>query len=450
VRALLGAALRFERDLLSLLPAEAYRAEVAPLGYSRRSILIVNDPAELGPILANSSGLYPKNDLMVGALEDLVGHSLFVSDGAAWVRQRRMIEPAFSHMRIDASFGAMAAAVDACEARLDAAAAAGTPVSLDAVMGQLTADIICRTIFSRSLDDSIAREVFDSFATFERSVANVELGRLLLGRPFAKVPQPKAVLDSCSRIRSHLGRMLDERIGAGAGEDDIAGAVLAARDPETGKPFGREELIDQLGVFFLAGHETTASVLTWAFFIISQQPLTLARLRDEIEGVAGDGPIGLDQTKRLAFVRAVFREVLRLYPPITFIPRVAAGAVTIAGRRVKRGAMIMVSPWTIHRNGAHWRDADRFDADRFVAQADGGARPGSYIPFGLGPRVCVGAAFAMIESALILARLSRRYDIEPIDPGAVRPVARLTTRPAREIMCRVRQRSPAAFGAFAA
>ena len=279
VRALVNVALKFEHDLLSLLPAEAYTARVSPLGYSRRSILIVNDAAELGPILANTGGLYPKNDLMVGALEDLVGHSLFVSDGEAWRRQRRMIEPAFSHMRIDASFGAMAAAIDACERRLDAAAASGAPISLDAAMGQLTADIICRTIFSRSLDDGIAREVFTDFATFEHSVANVRLGRLLLGRPFAKVPQPKAVLSACRRIRGHLGRMLDERIASGHGKDDIAAAVIAARDPDTGEPFSREELIDQLGVFFLAGHETTASVLTWTFFVLSQQPEAQARLR---------------------------------------------------------------------------------------------------------------------------------------------------------------------------
>ncbi len=236
VRALVKVALRFENDLLSLLPAGAYRARVAPLGYSRRSILIVNDPAELGPILANAGGLYPKNDLMVGALEDLVGHSLFVSDGESWRRQRRMIEPAFSHMRIDASFGAMAAAVEACETRLDAAAASREPVSLDATMGQLTADIICRTIFSRSLDDGIAREVFVDFATFEHCVANVRLARLLLGRPFAKVPQPGAVLAACRRIRGHIGRMLDERIAAGAERDDIAAAVIAAKDPETAKP----------------------------------------------------------------------------------------------------------------------------------------------------------------------------------------------------------------------
>ncbi len=119
--------------------------------------------------------------------------------------------------------------------------------------------------------------------------------------------------------------------------------------------------------------------------MLSQQPQALERLRREVDALAGDGAVSLEQTKRLAFTRAVFREVLRLYPPITFIPRVAAEATSIAGRKVKRGAMIMVAPWTIHRNPTLWRDADRFDPDRFMPGRDTETRPGSYIPFGLGP-----------------------------------------------------------------
>jgi len=238
--------------------------------------------------------------------------------------------------------------------------------------------------------------------------------------------------------------MLDHRLQEGAdAAEDIAGAIIAARDPDTGEPFSREELIDQIGVFFLAGHETTASVLTWTFFILSQQPAVVARMRREIEQAAGAGEISFEHTKKLSFTRNVFRETLRLYPPITFIPRVAAEATTIAGRKVKRGTMIMIAPWTIHRNQDFWPAADRFDPDRFSSDREGEVRPGTYMPFGLGPRICVGAAFATVEASLILSRLVQRYDLEAMDAERVRPVARLTTRPAREIMCRVRPR-PAA------
>jgi cytochrome P450 len=444
VAALLNVAFKGERDLLGLLPADAYRAQVSPLGRSRRSILLVNAPEEVAPILANASGLYPKNDLMVGALEGLVGNSIFVSDGAAWRRQRRMIDPAFSHMRINTAFQSMVGAVDECERRLDDAAESQQPFSLDEAMSYLTADIICRTIFSKPFDQGIGSDVFHAFTAFERSVANVELLRLLLGKPFAKVPQPRKVREACQLIRDHFNVMLDDWLREGHGpDDDIAGAIIAARDPETGEPFSREELIDQIGVFFLAGHETTASVLTWTFFILSQQPEIMRRMREEIDAICGDGPVAFEHTKKLVFVRNVFRETLRLYPPITFIPRVAAEATVIAGRKVKRGAMIMIAPWTIHRNPVFWQNPDRFDPDRFAADREGEVKPGTYIPFGLGPRICVGAAFATVEASLILARLVRRYDIEALDAGLVRPAARLTTRPTREIMC-LAQRRPAA------
>jgi cytochrome P450 len=433
VRALLNAALKGDRDLLALLPADAYRARVSPLGRSRRTILLVNAPEEVGPILANTSEIFPKNDLMVGALEGLVGNSIFVSDGAAWRRQRRMIEPAFSHMRINTAFNSMQGAVDDCETRWDDLADAQQPFSLDAEMSYLTADIICRTIFSRPFDTGIGLDVFHAFTAFERSVANVELTRLLLGKPFAKVPQPPKVREACRIIRAHFNVMLDQWLAEGHNAaDDIAGAIIAARDPDTGEPFTREELIDQIGVFFLAGHETTASVLTWTFFILSQLPDVARRMRDEIDRVTSGGPVSFEHTN-------IFRETLRLYPPITFIPRVAAQATEIAGRKVKRGAMIMIAPWTIHRNEAFWKNADRFDPDRFAPDREGEVQPGAYIPFGLGPRICVGAAFATVEASLILARLVRRYDIEALDASRVRPVARLTTRPAREIMCLARK-----------
>jgi cytochrome P450 len=438
VAALIRAAFAGERDLLSLLPDIAYRELVTPLGISRRNILLVNDPQAVTDILANGQGWFPKNDLMVGALEGLVGDSIFVSDGAAWKRQRRMIDPAFSHMRINQAFTAMSGAVEDYLRTSDGHAASGAVFSLDAAMSLLTADIICRTIFSRPLDGPTGWDVFHAFADFERSVAQVSLGRLLLGKPFAKVPQPPAVREACRIIRGRFNTMLDEWTAkGGAAGDDIAGAIIAARDPETGECFSREELIDQIGVFYLAGHETTASVLTWAFFVLSQKPEIVARMRMEIAAVAGDGPILIEHTKKMSFVRNVFRETLRLYPPITFIPRVAAVDTEVAGRRVKRGAMIMIAPWTLHRHQRFWRDPDVFDPDRFVPDREKEIRPGTYIPFGLGPRICVGAAFATVEAGLILASLVRRYDIVAERPEEVRPVSRLTTRPAREIMCRL-------------
>ena len=448
IRSLLRVIRQGDGDLLSLVPKAAYREPLTWLGYSRRSILLVNDAALCRDILADAEGIFPKNDLMVDALEGLVGDSVFVSSGERWRRQRAMIDPAFSHMRVQSAFGSMRAAVDDYERHLDGVAAKGEPFSLDLAMSHLTADVICRTIFSTSLASSVAREVFDDFLLFERSVASVNLRQLIVGKPWTHVPQPEPVRAACARIRSHIGDLLDPRLVAGAPPvDDIAQAVIDAHDAKTGEPFTREELIDQIGVFFLAGHETTASVLTWVFFVLSRQPDIAARIRADVARVAGDGPVEFEHLGRLTFLKNVFREALRLYPPITFLPRVANRATTVGGRRVRRGAMIMISPWTAHRNERLWSEADRFDPDRFERDADAsGERRGPLMSFGIGPRVCVGATFATTEAVLIIARLVRRYDVEALEPERVRPVARLTTRPAVEIRCRLRRRRNASAG----
>jgi cytochrome P450 len=442
VAALLRVMMARERDLLSLLPDQAYRMRMGALGASRRGILLVNAPELVTHVLNDVDELFPKSDLFTGALEGLVGNSIFVSHGETWRRQRRMVDPAFSHMRINRAFVSMTAAVDEYEAHLDAYAAEGTTFSLSAAMTHLTADVITRTIFSRSLAFKKSRDTFESFALFERSVANTDLKQLLLGKPFAHVPQPPNVRAACQTIRALIGEMLDPRMAPGAPvEDDIVGACIEARDPDTGARFTREELIDQIGVFFLAGHETTASALTWAGFILSQQPHIVARMRAEVDAVAGDGPISLEHVKRLTLTRNVFRETLRLYPPISFIPRVALADTRIGERKVRRGTMIMISPWTIHRHERLWRDADRFDPDRFTPEREREVPNGAYIPFGFGPRICVGAAFSTIESTLILARLVRRFDLEALAPETVRPFARLTARPAEEVQLRVRRRA---------
>jgi cytochrome P450 len=443
---LLRVVARGDGDLLSLMPAKAYRVDAGWLGYSRRSILIVNAPSMLRDVLTDPLDIFPKNDLMVGALEPLVGNSIFVSSGEVWRRQRRMIEPSFSHMRLNKAFQSMSAAVDDYALRLDELAASGGRFPLDLAMSHLTADIICRTVFSTSLRSQTAVDVFEAFTVFERTCAQVELRRLIFDPPFARIPQHESVLAACERIRRHLGELVDThldpaRVGAAAGGwDDIAAEIIAARDLDSGAGFDRKELLDQLGVMFLAGHETTASALTWAFLISSLQPWVVERIRREVQEIAGDGPLQLEQVRRMSFVRNVFRESLRLYPPIPFIPRVAAEAATIGRFKVKKGAMLMIAPWTIHRHRDYWRHPHAFDPDRFSAEREAELVPGTYLPFGLGPRTCVGAGFATLEATLILARLVCRYDLRVLDAEKVRPVAKLTIRPDRQLMCSVRLR----------
>jgi cytochrome P450 len=431
---------RGDGNLLELLPAAAYHFKVGNLGYSRRSTVLFNDPDLVTEIMRDADGVFPKSDLMVSALEPLIGESIFVTDGEKWRRQRAMVDPAFSQLRIGHAFAAMRAAVDDYQQHLDALADSGEPFSLDLAMGHLTADIICRTVFSTSLNSEVAMEVFKDFTVFERSVAQVDIGRLILAPAWSEAPQPPEVLAACKRIRGHVGSLLDTHLAPDSAYNDIASDVIAARDAETGQPFSREELIDQLGVFFLAGHETTASVLTWVFYILSQQPETLATLRAEVEQVLKGSDADFAQLRQLPFTRAVFKETLRLYPPITFMPRVALQPTQVGPRRLRKGALVMISPWTLHRHSDYWEAPHQFMPERFMPDRESALHPGAYIPFGQGPHTCVGAGFAQAESSLIMSRLALRYDFEILEPQRVRPAARLTTRPAREIMCRVRRR----------
>lgn len=428
-------------DLLSLLPAQAYVMKAGELGYSRRSIKLVNDAELIRQVMLDEDEIFPKSDLMVGALEKLIGNSIFVSDGAIWRRQRAMIDPAFSRMRLSLAFTAMEGAVADYLERLTAAAAEQTPFSLDLAMSHLTADIICRTVFSISLQSNIAKDVFDDFAIFERNVGQVKIGRLIMDPAFAKVRQADDVLAACARIRSHLGALVDTHLKDDGGcYDDIASHVIAARDAESGEPFSREELIDQLGVFFMAGHETTASALTWAFYILAMRPDIMEALRSEVYDVVGDGPITFDAVRKLPLTRSIFRETLRLYPPITFMPRVAMRSGMLGDMRFRRGALIMIAPWIVHRHREFWPDADAFDPYRFMPEREADVVPGTYIPFGLGPHTCIGAGFAQAESTLILGSVARRFDAFIKNGEAVRPAARLTTRPRNEIMMTVRAR----------
>lgn len=438
--ALLRAAFSGDSNLIGLLPKEAYTMKIGNLGYSRRSIVIINDADEVRKILTDPTDIYPKNDLMVGALAPLVGESIFVSSGDQWRKQRAMVAPAFNHMKLSLAFDAMQAAVDNYEQVIDGHINKDESFSLDLAMSHLTADIICRTVFSTPLQSDIAREVFDAFTIFEKSVAHVEIKRLIMEPAWSEIPQHDYVLDACDRIRTHLGKLVDGHLQEDAKFDDIATAIINARDKETGKPFTRKELIDQLGVFFLAGHETTASALTWGFYVLATRPDIIAGIRAEVERVTEGEPLGFAHIRNLHFTTSIFKESMRLYPPITFIPRVAAENTKIGNRKIKKGAMVMIAPWVIHRHHDYWENPDSFDATRFMPHRDKEINPNTYMPFGLGPRVCVGANFATIEATLILARLAMRYDFS-VEPGqTVTPVARLTTRPKEQVQIRAKLR----------
>lgn len=431
---------RQRRDLLEVLTSDVYSEPVVQIPVGRRKVLVVSDPDLIRFVFVDARARYPKSDLMRAALGPLVGEGVLVSDGRTWEHDRHMLEPALAQMRLEQVFPMMQAAVADHAAHLRALGD-GIVIDLEEELSRVTADIIFRAIFSEPITGPDAAEVFAAFMRFQRAAPQFELRVVLRSDPANPEPSPPDVVEDANAVRRLIGKLVERRRAALArGETfvDFCQAAMDARDP-SGAPFPPERLIDQLTVLFLAGHETSASALTWTLFMLSQQPEALATLREELRSNIGRQPMGFADAKALTWTRAVFREALRLYPPAAFLTRVSTVDHVLGGKDVPRGALIIASPWVVHRREALWRDADRFDPTRF---ADGAPPPrtGTYIPFGMGPRVCTGAAIAQLEAQLILAEHLRRFDFDPVYPERVSPVSRVTIRPRGGMLCRVLQR----------
>lgn len=433
-------ATRQKRDLLEVLTADVYRQPAVRIPVGKRKVFLINEPELIRRVFVDSRGIYPKSDLMRAALGPLVGEGVLVSDGETWEHDRQMLEPAFAHMRLEQVFPMMQDAVRDHAAHLRGLGH-GVVIDLEEELSRVTADIMFRAIFSEPIAGPDAAEVFAAFMRFQRAAPQFDLDVILRSDPDNPEPTPPAVAEDADTVRRLIGRLVQKRHAAlSRGEMfvDFAQAAIEARNPY-GAPFSAERLVDQLTVLFLAGHETSASALTWTLFMLGRQPDALAALREETREVLGDHPMTFADAKSLTWTRAVFREALRLYPPAGFTTRVALVDDTLGYTQIPRGSLVVVSPWVVHRHAALWRDADRFDPTRFAEGAPA-PKPGTYIPFGMGPRVCTGAAIAQLEAQLILVEHLRQFEFEPVHPERVMPVSRVTIRPKGGVLCRVLHR----------
>jgi cytochrome P450 len=235
------------------------------------------------------------------------------------------------------------------------------------------------------------------------------------------------------RFEAHRG-------GCPATRPDILAAFLDARDPVSGEPFSFEALVDQVAMLFLAGHETSASALTWATHLLAQAPDVQARVHAEVTAQLGTRAPELGDMKELPLTRNVFRETLRLFPPVGFMARQTAGGCPMRKKQVPAGATVVVAPWLIHRHRDLWPEPDAFNPDRYDGDASREALKQAYLPFGMGPRVCMGAAFALQEATLILAQLVRHHRLEGVPGHVPQPVGRLTIRSANGVRLRLFRR----------
>jgi len=414
----------FRQDILSAQPDRLYGALMAEFRTPFFRSCLLNDPALIDRVLGAEAADFPKSARVTEGLRPLLGRSVFVTNGAEWERQRRIIDPAFAGGRLRDLVPAMDGAARAAVTRLE-----GRPeVEIEAEASHAAADVIFRTLFSIPIEHEIARTTFERFRAYQRAQPLLTLTALVPLPAWMPRFHSRRTRAAARDIRVLIATLVSARaaeIAAGTAPDDLATRVMTTADPLTGETFTPAEMVDQVAIFFLAGHETSASTLAWALYLLATHPDAQDRVAAEVAGLPENPDIS--DISRLAFTRDVMRETLRLYPPVPMMVRENRCPVTFRDRELAPGTQVVLSPWHLHRHRRFWEDPDQFDPGRWQTGAGRASARTAFMPFSAGPRVCIGAGFAMIEGVLLIARLVQAYGLSTSGPPPV-PVAHLTVR----------------------
>ncbi|MEI4194746.1 cytochrome P450 [Roseovarius sp. E0-M6] len=434
----------FRKDILSAQPARLYRAWMAEFRTPFFRSYLCNEPDLVDLVLRRRPDDFPKSNRIREGLTPLLGESVFVTNGETWKRQRRIIDPAFEGGRLRDTFPAMWQAGQGAVARLDQLAG-GAPIDIEGETSHAAADVIFRTLFSLPIEDRLASQVFEAFRAHQRAQPVLNLGAFLpLPRWFPRFHR-RQIRETAQHIRALITELTTRRmqeIEEGIAPDDLATKIMTTTDPETGERFETSEMVDQVAIFFLAGHETSASALAWALYLMAIFPDWQEKLAHEADTAMAQDFAFKDMSK-LRISRDIFRETLRLYPPVPMMVRQAAQPETFRDREVPKGSQIVLSPWHLHRHERLWDRPDDFDPTRFQTENGRACMRSAYIPFSAGQRVCTGAGFAMIEGPLLLSMIARRFRVEPLAERPAMPVAHLTVRGRDGIWLRVTRRGAA-------
>ncbi|MCA6123411.1 cytochrome P450 [Bradyrhizobium sp. WSM 1704] len=384
---------------------------------------------------------YTRTPAGLRVLRPMLGEGLLIAEGRAWKHQRRTLAPAFTPRAVTTLEPYMIAAIDETIAKLKATG--GGAVDLREAMQRMTLEIAARTMFSFGMDRHGAA-LRDFVMEYGETLARPHMLDLLLPLNWP-TPQDFRRARFRKRWTAFVGKLMAERRAAGKDDNaparDLFDLMGAAHDPETGEAFTDAQLGDQVATMILAGHETTATALFWALYLLALDPATQEQLAAEVRGVATSGALeaaGALDIERLKFTRAVIDETMRLYPPAFLIARAAAGPDTIAGRSVRKGDVILIAPWLLHRHEKLWREPNAFVPARFMT----GAPPDrfAYLPFGVGPRICIGAHFALVEATLALAKIIGAFRVALADKEPVIPIGVVTTQPNRSPVFTIKPR----------
>ena len=405
-----------------------------------RQLMVCNAPDVVKEAFqTNHEALQRKTPQMRNALSPLIGDGLFISDGDIWAARRKMVAPIIHGSRVPGFAPIMIETIE--EKKMEwLALPKGGEIDALAEMAHLTAEIICRTIFGQDLGRQFATEVVEAFSDYQRQIDQIDLVSLL-GLPewLPRFVKP-SVRKSVKRIHTVLDQIIDQyAVSKSKGSVSVLGGLLEACD-EDGVPLSREAIRNEAAVIFMAGHETTANTLAWAWYLLSQSPQVSSRLTEEIDRVLEDRSPTFADVRNLPYTKAVVEETLRLYPPVPILGREAIEDTSIDGRPVGKGTLLLVVPWLLQRNSKLWSDPHIFRPERHV-ESDGDKRSKySYVPFSIGPRICPGLAFGMTESVLSLAILARDLELRLKEGEDVQPICRLTVRPGDHLPMTVHRR----------
>lgn len=430
----------FRKDILSAQPERLYRAWMAEFKTPFFRSYLVNQPDLIAAILKERPQDFPKSDRISEGLRPLLGGSVFLTNGRQWERQRRIIDPAFEGGKLRHSFSPMWDAGEAALERLSARVE--EPLEIEAETSHVAADVIFRTLFSIPIEHEIASEVFELFQMYQRTQPILNVAAFLPLPKWVPRPHKRSTRTSARDIRALITRLTEDRareIEVGTAPDDLATRIMTTADPETGDTFDTDEMVDQVAIFFLAGHETSASALGWALYLMALYPEWQDKLAHEA-AILNYMPRDFAVMSRLKLSRDVFREALRLYPPVPMMVRETTCPERFRNRDIKTGSQMVLSPWHLHRHARLWDKPDGFDPARWNTENGKTCMREAYMPFSTGARVCPGAGFAMAEGPLLLSMILNRFAIERVEGRDPIPVAHLTVRSKDGIWLRLRPR----------
>lgn len=413
------------RNPLQAMPPEVYRERLVLAKTGGRTSLYVCDPALIQEALTKQAGKLGKGDLIRKVLGPAIGNGLLTADGAHWRWQRQAVASGFQHERLLGFLPAMIAAAQATRERWRASAA---PLDIGHEMMRTTFDIIVETMLSGSqaLDVGKVETAISDYL----EPSNFMVMYNLFGVPgWVPYPGRSKARASTRYLRESLSGLVAQRRAEAHTHGDLLDMLLDAADPETGRAMSDGEIVDNLLTFVTAGHETTALGLAWTLHLLAQHRAHEEAVLAEIAGVTGGGPLLPEHVAALPLTKAVFQEAMRLYPPAPVITREVEEAFSLGGVALQQGMVLYVPIQAVHRHEKLWDRPDLFDPSRFIGDAARGRHRYAYLPFGAGPRICIGSAFATMEAVAILAVLLPAIRLDPVSATAPEPTLKITLRP---------------------